>query len=62
MIPAALIKLIVPKVLDMVIKQFKMDKVMDYVFQENELDDKVKDLQDEIDYLKARIINLEKEK
>ena len=61
MIPAALIKLIVPKVLDMVIKQFKMDKVMDYVFQENELDDKVKDLQDEIDYLKARIINLEKE-
>tara|TARA_Y100001938_G_scaffold147592_1_gene229121 strand:+ start:6638 stop:6823 length:186 start_codon:yes stop_codon:yes gene_type:complete len=61
MIPTALIKLIVPKVLDMVIKQFKMDKVMDYVFQENELDDKVKDLQDEIDYLKARIINLEKE-
>ena len=62
MIPAVLLKLLVPKVLEMVIKQFKMDEVMDYVFKKNDLDDKVESIRDDIDYLKERMIYLEKEK
>ena len=48
MIPAVLIKLIIPKVLDIVIKQFKMDKVMKYVEEDKALDVKVRDLEDKI--------------
>jgi len=62
MIPAVLLKVLVPKVLEMVIKQFKMDEVMDYVFKKNDLDDKVESIRDEIDSLKERMIYLEKEK
>ena len=54
MIPAVLIKLIIPKVLDIVIKQFKMDKVMKYVEEDNELDVKVRDLEDKILKLEAQ--------
>ena len=62
MIPAVLLKVLVPKVLEMVINQFKMDEVMDYVFKKNDLDSKVENLRDEVDYLKERMIYLEKEK
>ena len=62
MIPAVLLKLLVPKVLEMVIKQFKMDEVMDYVFKKNDLDNKVENIRDDIDSLKERMIYLEKEK
>ena len=53
MIPAVLIRLVVPKVLDIVIKQFKMDKIMQYVEEDNELDKKVKVLEDKIFKLEA---------
>ena len=59
MIPAVLIKLIVPKVLDIVIKQLKMDKVMKYVEEENELDRKVRDLEDKIIRLEKKCQDLE---
>lgn len=62
MIPAVLLKVLVPKVLEMVINQFKMDEVMDYVFKKNDLDNKVENIRDDIDSLKERMIYLEKEK
>jgi len=48
-----LLKLILPKVLDHFIKVFKLDKVLSYVEEENELDLKVKELE-------KRIVELEK--
>jgi hypothetical protein len=62
MIPAAIIRLIVPKILEMVITQFKMDEVMDYVFKKNDLDSKVGELRDELDSVKERMIFLERKK
>ena len=62
MIPAVLLKALIPKVLEMVINQFKMDEVMDYVFKKNDLDNKVESIRDDIDSLKERMIYLEKEK
>tara|TARA_Y100000310_G_C20686115_1_gene819111 strand:- start:3245 stop:3454 length:210 start_codon:yes stop_codon:yes gene_type:complete len=62
MIPAAIIRLIVPKILEMVITQFKMDEVMDYVFKKNDLDSKVEELRNELDSVRERIIFLERKK
>ena len=45
MIPQVLVKLILPKVLDHMMKVFKLDKVLSYVEEDNELDHKVKDLE-----------------
>ena len=46
MIPPMLLKLILPKVLDHLLVVFKLDKVLDYVEKPNELDEKVKELED----------------
>ena len=62
MIPADIIRLIVPKILEMVITQFKMDEVMDYVFKKNDLDSKVEELRNELDSVRERIIFLERKK
>ena len=48
MIAHMVIKLLVPKVLDIIIQRFKLDKVSDYVFERNELDRKVEELEDKI--------------
>ena len=48
MIPHMVIKLLVPKVLDIIIQRFKLDKVLDYVEKPNELDVKVQRLEDKI--------------
>jgi hypothetical protein len=53
-IPAVIIKLVAPKVLDLVIRQFKMDKVLEYVEGDNELDKKVRVLEDKILELEAK--------
>ena len=48
MIAHMVIKLLVPKVLDIIIQRFKLDKVLDYVEKPNELDVKVERLEDKI--------------
>ena len=48
MIPQVLIKLILPKLIDHMMKVFKLDKVLSYVEQDNELDHKVKELETRI--------------
>ena len=37
-------KLIVNAVASRLVKHFKLDKIMDYVFDDNELDDEVKEI------------------
>ena len=53
MILQVLIKLILPKVLDHLMQVFKLDKVLRYVEQDNELDHKVKDLEARIEKLES---------
>tara|TARA_R110002110_G_scaffold275082_2_gene490261 strand:+ start:408 stop:569 length:162 start_codon:yes stop_codon:yes gene_type:complete len=53
MIPQVLIKLILPKVLDHMMKVFKLDKVLSYVEEDNELDHKVKDLESRMKKLES---------
>ena len=65
MIPAMVIQKIVPKVLDMVLRQFKgiekIDKLVSYMEEDNEADQKIKllekgfmQLADELDELKKQ--------
>ena len=54
MIPQAMIvKWILPKLLDHMMKAFKLDKVLSYVEQPNELDRKVEALEARIDKLES---------
>jgi hypothetical protein len=54
MIPHAMIlKWILPKVLEHMMKVFKLDKVLAYVEQDNELDHKVKELETRIEKLES---------
>jgi len=54
MIPQAMIlKWILPKVLDHIMKAFKLDKVLSYVEQPNELDRKVEELESRIKKLES---------
>ena len=48
-----LLKLLLPKVLDHLMQVFKLDKVLNYVEQDNELDHKVKDLEARIKRLES---------
>ena len=60
MIPQAmLLKWVLPKVLDHIMKVFKLDKVLDYVEKENSADREIKKLKDEIDKLKVDKIHIE---
>ena len=45
MIPQVLLKLVLPKVLDHVMKVFKLDNVLRYVEEDNELDVQVRDIE-----------------
>ena len=60
MIPQVLIKLILPKLMDQMLKTFKLDKVLSYVEQDNILDHKVKDLEDKITVLRITCQDLAK--
>lgn len=62
MIPAMVIKAVVPKVLDMILRQFKgiekIQHLVKYMEEENETDIAVKQLADEIDEMKDEIAGL----
>ena len=66
MLPALIIQKVVPKVIDMILKQFKgidkIDKLVEYMEEDNEADEKIKllekgfmQLADELDDLKDNI-------
>tara|TARA_R100000278_G_scaffold109015_1_gene85922 strand:- start:1750 stop:1956 length:207 start_codon:yes stop_codon:yes gene_type:complete len=64
-------KMIVNAVASRLVKHFKLDKIMSYVFDDNELDLKVKKLENRVEFLEkladhldlhSRIEKLEKEK
>ena len=65
MIPATfapmILKLVMPKIMDHFIKVFKLDKILQYVEQPNELDDQVADMRIELKVLKQHIIDLDKD-
>ena len=56
-----ILSLIAPKILDQVAKVFKLDKVLQYVEQPNELDDKVENLEIKIEALEKTVIELGKD-
>ena len=62
MIPAMVIKAVVPKVLDMILRQFKgiekIQHLVKYMEEANETDNAVKQLADEIDEMKDEIAGL----
>ena len=62
MMPPFLVKMIVGKVMSILVDKIKIDKISDYVFNDNVLDKKVKELRDDLDKIKERMIYLEKEK
>ena len=53
MSPQVIIRLILPKILDHLMQVFKLDKVLNYVEQDNELDHKVKELESRIAKLES---------
>ena len=48
-----ILKLVLPKVLDHMMKVFKLDQVLRYVEQDNELDHKVRELEARIEKLES---------
>ena len=56
-----ILKLIMPKLMDHFMQVFKLDKVLQYVEQPNELDDQVADMRIELKILKQHIIDLDKD-
>tara|TARA_R110002020_G_scaffold400230_1_gene610301 strand:- start:74 stop:364 length:291 start_codon:yes stop_codon:yes gene_type:complete len=52
MLPQVLLKLLLPKVLDHLMKVFKLDKMLDYMELPNDADRKIVQLEDEIRRLK----------
>ena len=55
MIPQVLLKLILPRVGDHLMKMFKLDKVLQYVEEDNELDVQVKNIEDRVEELERFI-------
>ena len=45
MLPQMVLKFVLPKVMDQVMKVFKLDKVLRYVEEDNELDVQVRDIE-----------------
>ena len=60
MIAHMVIKLLVPKVLDIIIQRFKLDKVSEYVEKPNNLDVKVEEFEDRIIELEGVVHKLKK--
>ena len=50
-------KMIVNMIAGRLVKHFRLDKVMSYVFEDNNLDKKVKNLENKIKKLEKRIKN-----
>ena len=45
-------KMLINAVANRLVKHFKLDKIMDYVFNDNELDKEVKEIKNDINLLK----------
>ena len=56
-----ILSLIAPKILDQVAKVFKLDKVLQYVEQPNELDEKVETLEIKMEALEKTVIEMGKD-
>ena len=56
-----ILKMLLPKVSDHLCKVFKLDKVLQYVEQPNELDDQVADMKIKIEALEQIVIDLGKD-
>ena len=56
-----ILKMILPKVSDHLCKVFKLDKVLQYVEQPNELDEQVEDMKIKIEALEKIVIDLGKD-
>ena len=61
MLPPFVIKMIVTKVMGVLVDQLKLDRISDYVFKDNNLDEQMKVLRDELDQVKIKLINIEKD-
>ena len=46
-------KMLINQIVNLLVKNFKLDKVVNYVFEDNELDDKTKNLEDRIKILES---------
>ena len=55
-------KMFLNAIAGLLVKEYRLDEIMNYVFKKNNLEKEVTSLKDEIDFMKARLINLEKEK
>ena len=62
MLPPFVIKMIVSKVMSVLVDKIKLDKISDYVFEDNALDKKVKELRDDLDKVKEQLIYLKEGK
>ena len=65
MIPATfapmILKLVMPKIMDHFMEIFKLDKVLQYVEQPNELDDQVAEIRKDLKILRQHIIDLDQD-
>ena len=61
MLPPFVVKMIVTKVMGVLVDQLKLDRISDYVFKDNNLDEQMKVLRDELDRVKVKLISIEKE-
>ena len=57
----AILKMVLPKVLDTVLKQFKLDKVLEYVEKPNDLDKQMEVLQKKVNKYGKVIEGIEKD-
>ena len=46
-------KLFINKIINSLVEHFRLDKIMNYVFEDNELDEKAKNLEDRIKILES---------
>jgi len=60
-LPPFVVKMIVSKVMGVLVEQLKLDRISDYVFKDNNLDEQMKVLRDELDQVKIKLINIEKD-
>ena len=57
-----LTKMVINSVASKLAKHFKLEKIMSYVFDDNELDEKTKELENRIKIIEIIVANKEKEK
>tara|TARA_R110002020_G_scaffold76843_2_gene194388 strand:- start:172 stop:345 length:174 start_codon:yes stop_codon:yes gene_type:complete len=55
-------KMFLNAIAGLLVKEYRLDEIMEYVLKMKNLEKEVTSLKDEIDFMKARLINLEKEK